>query len=142
MMPPRLSLPAFAFSLTVLSVLVVVSAAPANAGTGIWDGRYPVTCNRPTEFCTFCDALKVTANIIDFLTKLALTISGAMIAYGGIRFIFSSGSSSGVSAAKSALVAAAIGLLITLLSWVIVNSILTLLAGSDYSLTNPVQCVE
>jgi hypothetical protein len=131
------------FAMFAVLLLGLAYAAPSQAALGIWTGRYSVTCNvSGSAPCTACDALMLIANSIDFLTALSLTISGVMIAYGGVRFMLSSGSSSSVSAAKQAIIAAVIGIAITLAAWVIVNSVLTLLGGEDYSLTNPIQCTN
>lgn len=139
------------FAVFSATLLFFLTPTPS-AALGIWDGRYPVSCNVPstgddpsnpqnqTVPCTLCDGLKITVNAVDLLTQAALAIAGAMVAYGGFRLMTSGGSDSIYKEGKQIIVGALIGLGITLFSWVIVNTLLSLLSNGSISLTNPITC--
>ncbi|MDO8470198.1 MAG: pilin [bacterium] len=127
----------------VLSAALGVSLAPAVAiarslTNPIWDGRYPVSCNVGGSPCTFCDLLKVGANIIDTLTLLVIPIGAAVIVYGGFRIMTAGSSPTGLSTGKEAMKMAGIGIAISLSGWLIVNTVFSLLSGGG-SLT-AIQC--
>jgi hypothetical protein len=122
--------------------LVAVSLVPLAVHAAVWDGRYPVDCNVSTDPCTLCEALQVAVNVIDFLTTIAGTIAIAMVVVGGFRLLTSAGSEKAYGEGKRIVTFAIVGLLIVLFSWVIVNTVLSLLSGGTLNLSNPVTCVD
>ena len=92
--------------------------------------------------------VNASANQIVRFTINALIIVGVVVSlifllYGGIRWIISGGDKAKVDAARSAIVASIVGLIIVILAYVIVNTVLTVLTGNGIggfvlpSLTNP-----
>lgn len=71
----------------------------------------------------------VARNVVNIFSYIVGAISVIMIIYGGFRYITSGGSSDGVSAAKSTLIYAIIGLIIVALAQIIVQFVLGQSAG-------------
>lgn len=86
-----------------------------------------------TGRCTLCDALQIFAVIAKWMLGFAGSISLLFFIYGGFLFLTSGGSESKVTAGKTALTNATIGLSLVLGSWLIVNTILVLTTGSAFS---------
>ena len=133
----------------VLSLFVVILLVPAPASAlNIWEGAYcdggeniqRITDGGPVGSCTICDAYVVAKNIITFLIELSFTIAVAMIVWGAIQMIISTGNPGKVSQAKSIMINALIGLAIALASWLIINTIITVLAPGHPMLWNQIQC--
>ncbi len=113
----------------------------AQAANPIWEGRNPVECNQPNkDSCTLCDALKVAANVVDFLIKIALALGVLMIVYGAILMMISAGNQERYSTGKKAMTGAFIGVFIALTSWIIVNTVLHILAGEAAFPWSIIQC--
>jgi hypothetical protein len=131
----------------IIGIFVIISLpflAMAAGGTGIWEGTQCSATSQtggPTESCNFCDILKVGQNIIVSLTKISATVSVGMIVYGALRMMVAGGSEGGVSAARQIMTNAAIGFVITLAAWIVVNTILHLLSGSISFPWNSVVCI-
>jgi len=131
---------------TVFSLLIIILFVPVQASAlNIWEGAYcgantPITSGGPVGSCSICDAYVVAKNIINFLIQLSFTIATAMIVWGALQMILSTGNPGKVSQAKSIMMSALIGLAIALASWLIVNTIITVLAPNHPVLWNQVQC--
>ncbi len=130
---------AYIFPVLLFSSPLVVSAQ------NIWKdaycgGKTRIVDGGPTGPCGFCDAVIVTNNIIGYLTQLGILITVAMIAYGAITMMISAGDQGKFGEGKSKMTSAVIGLVIVLCAWVIVSTILHLLAGNNAAFWNQVQC--
>ncbi|MFZ2072162.1 MAG: hypothetical protein WAV10_00550 [Minisyncoccia bacterium] len=89
----------------------------------------------PEGGCGFAELICLVNNFIQFiLFRMAVPIAAIMFAYAGILLIFSGGDTSKRSKAKSIFANVAIGLIIAIAAWLIVETILTLL-GYDQSWT-------
>jgi hypothetical protein len=87
--------------------------------------------------CTICHFFVLIKRIIDFLTTtIAFPLLALMIVVGGIMFLTSSGSEKQLTKAKEILKAAAIGILIVLCAWVIIDTVITLLTPADSPFRN------
>ncbi|MDI6820589.1 MAG: hypothetical protein QMD65_00205 [Patescibacteria group bacterium] len=101
-------------------------------GTGIWASTTcAATSNTggPNKPCSFCDALIVTKNIIDFLFKVAIPLAVAIAVYGAVMMMLAAGSEERVRKSKQIITRAFIGLAIALSAWVIINTFLHILTG-------------
>lgn len=92
----------------------------------------------PGSYSSLCglDASKIgglTGVIITFLIIIAILVSLFYLLFGGIRWIASGGDKAKVEQARSTLVAAAIGLIISLLAFAIVNFVLNFFTGNGVS---------
>lgn len=97
------------------------------ATSGIWAGT---NCNvseakRP---CDLCDASIVGINIVNTLLKIAIPIAVGMIVAGAIVLMVSAGNESKVETGRSMITNAVIGLIIAMCTWVIVNTVIHVLA--------------
>ena len=76
-----------------------------------------------------------TGGIFTTVANTLLYIVGAlsvvMIIYGGLRYVVSGGNSSAVTAAKNTILYAIVGLVISILSYAIINFLLTTLLSSS-----------
>ncbi|MBU0611821.1 hypothetical protein KKA39_02210 [Patescibacteria group bacterium] len=89
----------------------------------------------PEAGCGFNELICLINNVIQFiLFRMAVPIAAIMFAYAGILLLFSGGDTSKRSKAKSIFTNVAIGLIIAIAAWLIVETILTLL-GYDQSWT-------
>ncbi|MGB3024165.1 MAG: pilin [Candidatus Saccharimonadales bacterium] len=77
------------------------------------------------------ELLSLIKNIINTLIYVAGIIAVIMIVIGGIRYITSNGDNAGVSGAKNTILYAVIGLVIAIMSFAIVNFVLTWTGGGD-----------
>lgn len=120
-------------TLSILLITVFLFFAFASpAFAQIWDGKYTVTCNESSSApCTFCDALKVTANVVQFLTQIALSLAALFITMGAILIMISGANEKWYEMGKSSLTNAVIGLFITLGAWLIVNTVINIIAPGD-----------
>ena len=118
-----------------LLTLILFVGFSSVASAQIWDG---VTCNEspanPDNFkpCDWCDALKVMSNIIDFILEIAFGLAALFIAVGAIMMMISGGNEKRFSDGKSYLTNAIIGLTIALTAWMLINTILNIIAP-DYA---------
>lgn len=116
----------FLFIAIIVLFLTISVFLPANAG-----GLVP--CGGPDEaLCTLCDFFKLGQNIINFLLEdVALPLTTVMIAVGGVTLAISGGSPKRLELGKKILTSAVIGLIVVLASWLIINTIINLLAGGE-----------
>ncbi len=83
--------------------------------------------------CQFCDLLTLINKIINFaLYDIAIPLSVIFIVYGGFTIMTAGASPERVKTGRSVIKAAVVGLLIALFAWMIINTILTVLAGQKF----------
>ena len=128
----------------IVIVMIMVAATPVSA-KNIWDGTGPKggpTCNIGETGCNLCAALKVTQNIINFLTTIAIGLAALMVVFGAIRLMTAGGSEEKVSSGKKAITSALVGLLIALAAYAIINTILNLMSpsGFDFKTWSNLEC--
>ncbi len=83
--------------------------------------------------CQFCDLLTLVNKIINFaLYDIAIPLSVIFIIYGGFVIMTAGASPERVKTGRSVIKAAVVGLLIALFAWMIINTILTVLAGQKF----------
>lgn len=93
--------------------------------------------------CTLCHFFVLIKKIIDFLTiDIAFPLLALMITAGGIMYLTSGGDPKRLNTAKTILKNAAIGVLIILCAWVIVDTLITFLtpANSPFQNWSTIQC--
>lgn len=82
-----------------------------------------------SEICSSADASSDVSNIVKTITDVMFFIIGAlavvMIIYSGIRYTTSAGNPAGVTAAKNSLTYSIVGLVVAILSYAIVNFIVS-----------------
>lgn len=112
-------------------------ALPADAQ--IWKD---VDCNEQGRGpCTVCDGLKVTANVVTFLTELAIGLSALMVAYGAILMMASGANEGMYSKGKKTITWALIGVAVALGGWILVNTVINILApNTDFLPWSEIEC--
>jgi hypothetical protein len=98
----------------------------------IWKntGSGGATCNIKGP-CTLCDAVVVTSNIITYLVEIAIPLAVIMIVYGGLRMALAGGNENTFKESRGILTSAVVGLMIAIASWLLVDTLLHVLAGSN-----------
>lgn len=71
----------------------------------------------------------IVGNIVQVLFIIAIALSVIFLIWGGIRWIMSGGDKGKVEAARSTIMAAIIGLFVSLLAYFIVNLVVSMLGG-------------
>lgn len=123
---------AIIFSLFVSTQLFFAPAYAADPNTLSVDPCGPVTGDRPSNVKdTLCglsanNAPKLIRNVIIGAIVVAAIISLFFLIFGGIRWILSGGDKGKVEAARGTIIAAIIGLIITLLAYFILSIVLNL----------------
>ena len=87
--------------------------------------------------CTWCHFGDLAIRIINFMMYLVFPLAAAMIVMGGIFIMTSSGSSDRFSRGKEIITSAVIGILIALLSWIIIDTIISTLAVGFKGIVGP-----
>lgn len=124
-------------SKTFTPTVIFLSPIVANAKS-IWDG---ISCN-VTGPCSLCDGLKLLANIIDFITEVTFVVVAGMIILGGLRMLVPPGDSKqNFAAGKKIIWNAILGLIVVLLAWLLIKTVIGLLAGKpDFLWTGEIKC--
>jgi len=90
-----------------------------------------VPCGGPTEkMCTLCDFFVLIQNIINFFLRIMAPLVTIAAVYIAFLFMTSGGSSSKITDAKSKLWLVLLGIFWILGSWLVINTILNIVAGS------------
>jgi len=90
--------------------------------------------------CTWCDLMQLIKNVIDFLMYLVVPLSVVMIIVGGIMIMTAAGSTERVFKGRKIVTTAVVGLLIALLSWIIIDTIIKVIAGGSFGPWNKLNC--
>lgn len=113
-------------------ILFLFGGLISPASAQIWDGGsdgYNVQCNESgADPCDLCDAYKVASNLVDFLIDIALGIATLFIAIGAILIMISGANEKRYEMGKKSVTNAVLGLFITLGAWLVVNTLITILA--------------
>lgn len=97
----------------------------------------------PETGCTFCNLMQLGENILDFLIGLAIPVSVGFIAWGGIILITAGGSERKVSEGRRIVTGAITGLVIVLCSWLILSTLLQIIAGQEwYKPWKKIECLS
>jgi hypothetical protein len=104
--------------------ILILYALPASA-------KGLVPCGGPNETaCTTCHLFELLKNVIDFITlRFMPIVAAALFVWAGLQMIISAGNSGKLEAAKGLLKNTIIAVGIILLAWLIVNSVLQVVAG-------------
>ena len=87
--------------------------------------------------CDLCKLLATIQNVIDFMFKLAIPVGAVAIIIGGFFIMTAGDSEKRYTQGKDALKAAIIGILITLSSWMILNSFMAITPAGGGASTPP-----
>lgn len=85
--------------------------------------------------CGINDFLVLAFNIVKFMWGLAGSLALLMFVIGGLTLLMAGGDPSRVKSGMTTLQNAVIGILLVLGSWVIINTILVIATGQDFTAT-------
>lgn len=112
-------------SLSITSLIVSVAFQPAFAAI-------PTVVVSPPESIGGINVgiNELIAFVINAIIVIGIVLSLVFLLYGGVRWILSGGDKGKVDAARSAIVAAIVGLIIVILAYVIINAVLQVFTGT------------
>lgn len=90
-----------------------------------------VTCSGVN--CSVCDLAQLGQNILNTGIYISVFLSAVLFAYAGGKMAFAQGNMSEISAARSMFTNVAIGLVIILAGWLVVDTVMRTLVGSNSS---------
>ena len=122
--------------LVVVAGFLLIGVLFAGGAYADHGGTHIVTCSGIGDAahaaCNFCDIFVVIHNIFNFLALIiAPLLVIVMFIVGGLILMFGGGSSTLLERGKSIIKGTLIGLVIILISWVVINTTINLLTGSD-----------
>ena len=108
---------------TAVKAKACVPKAVAKAGLGQLDMSGVSSCCISNGDCTLDDIVTTGASFANLLTQLSAAFFFATFVYGGAMYLLSFGDKGRVDKGKKAITGAAVGMLIVLMAWTIVNYI-------------------
>lgn len=112
----------------VLVVLVFIMTPTATNAAGL---TTVVPCGSSGQApCTVCDLAKLAQNILNDAIYLAVFLSAILFAWAGFKYLTAIAGGE-VSKAKETFVNVAIGLVIILVSWLVVDIVMRTLVGAS-----------
>ncbi len=88
-----------------------------------------VPCDGVNTKCDFAALITLFDNILNFLILISIPIAAVMFAYAGWLYLSAGGNTEKVKKAHGIFAAVAIGIIIILVAWLIVNTILEVFTG-------------
>lgn len=131
------------FSITILIIIFGVFIIPQITSAAILPFDFGndsiVPCGRTsgpaevTQPCNLCHLFKGIKNIINLVLSLVILIAPLIIIYGGFVILSSGGKPERVTLGKSIITYVVIGLVIVFGAWLIINTVMNGLVGSNKS---------
>ncbi|MFH1030575.1 MAG: hypothetical protein V1770_04935 [bacterium] len=123
------------FKLTILFIAATVLITPVTnvKAAGLLpdcDISGAATDQKGSRACTLDDILVLAVKLINYMLAIAGSLGLLFFVYGGFTWLISAGNSDKVSKGKEILSSAALGILVVLASWMIVNFVYTTLLGT------------
>lgn len=106
----------------LLSFLFVF--APTVNAAGPFTGQIVPCGTSTTAPCGYCDLFTLAQNIMNFLVYIAVFVAVLLFVYAGFKLITSGGNQAALTQAKGIFTSVVIGLVITLGSWLIVDTVM------------------
>ena len=117
--------------IALLFLFTIMSIAPSVALAAGFVQIVPADCNQKGGCQSVCDIAQLTQNILTDAIYLAVVISAFLFAYAGFKMVTSGGNSEAYSAGRSIFTNVAIGLVIILVGWLIINALMSTLTGNS-----------
>lgn len=92
--------------------------------------------------CNACQLVTLADNILQFLVGLSIFVAIAAFTWAGFLFVTAAGNESQITKAKGTFSAVAIGLIIVLAAWLIIDTLLRITTGDDIDDWVARVCVE
>ena len=116
--------------LRVIIPTFLLAVAPISAHAAFFGPIVPTVCNVCP--CGFGGVLQIIQNLMNFGISFAIIVATVIIAWGGFLYIFSSANPESRNTANKMLINAAVGLLIVLSAWLIVDFVMKSLYGGQF----------
>ncbi len=120
----------------LFSVLALFFIIPISVGADEAQGL--VTCSGPD--CNFCTFFAMVNGVIAWIISIMTLVAVFVLVFAGFRLVTSGGDPGALQKAKEMITNVLIGFVIMLAAWVIVDTIIKTLTGSDYGVWEPVTC--
>lgn len=118
----------FILTLAIIELVVPSVETLAIVGGSVEQGVQSARGNgQPSELFGVDGIFTTVANTLLYIVG---ALSVVMIIYGGLRYVVSGGNSSAVTAAKNTILYAVVGLVVSILSYAIINFLLSTLMSS------------
>ncbi len=103
-----------------------------------------VPCGNPgEEACQTCHIIPLISNVMTWLISMLAILAGVAIVYAGLVSVTSMGNDNGLTFIKKTISNLALGIVIALAAWLIVDTVLKgLLREGEYGVWNSVECVD
>lgn len=122
----------------LFTVLFIVAPSLTLAATGIIPTIVPDSCNKTGGCSSVCDIATVAQNILNAGIYIAVFLSAMLFAWAGFLYLTSIGNASGITKAKTIFINVAIGLIIILAGWLVVDTLMRMMTGADFGVWNKV----
>ena len=83
--------------------------------------------------CGLCDLVTLINNVIQGIIYLSVFLAACLFAYAGVKYLTAYGSDNKIKEAHKIFLNVAIGLVIILSAWLIINAIMSTLAGTSFT---------
>ncbi|OGG75313.1 hypothetical protein A3A41_01790 [Candidatus Kaiserbacteria bacterium RIFCSPLOWO2_01_FULL_54_22] len=127
--------------LAVYLLVVVLMPTVALGQTNLLPGQIVpcdgTTINGGTE-CTVCHIATVADNVLKTGIYIAVFLSAVLFAWAGFKYLTNVANSGEVSKAKEIFMNVAIGLIIILAGWLVIDTLMRTLMGSDFGPWNKI----
>ncbi len=108
----------------------ILRPARAAEGYGFLPHCQDITKKPADPPCTVDDFLILAINLIDYMLAISGSLALLFFIYGGFIWLLSAGNSEKITKGKNILSAAAVGLIIVLAGWMIINLVYTTVMGT------------
>lgn len=116
-------------------------AGSNTGGTGSGAGTGLVPCDGP--ICEFCDFVQLIKNVVDWLIGILGVIAAIMFIVSGLKLVTSMGDVAAKEKAKNMMINAAIGFMIVLAAWLLIDLFIEMLTKAEFAETwNWIKCVN
>lgn len=112
-------------SALVALVLLPSAALAVSSPTSI----VPSDCNQPGGCKSICDIAALAQNLLDIGIFLAVFLSAILFAWAGWKYLTAGGNPSEISQAKHLFLNVAVGLILILAAWLIVDTLIRTLTN-------------
>ena len=124
-------------TLSFILSLLIFSAPAAYA----LDPLVPESCQSGSPAnCGVCQLAEAVQNFVNLLTTIATPIAVIFLLYSGFVLIMAGANPSGVGKAKTIATSAIVGLTIVMCSWIIVNTLLTVILPANVGTWYDIDC--
>ena len=117
----------------MLVILIFISLAPVFVAAQIPNQIVPCTGATGDKPCTICHIAELAQNVLNTGIYIAVFLSAVLFAWAGFKYLTNVANSGEISRAKEIFMNVAIGLIIILAGWLVVDTLMKTLVGDGGS---------